>query len=183
MKKLLVWTIALMVLAIALPSMAAPQAPKETAAKKEVSIKLGIIDTAKIMRESKAAKNAQTIFLKDLEAKRGILAAKEKEVRLLEEELKSQDTQLSPEERNSKNDKMAKEVKELSRLKSDLEEDLKKKDVELTRKLIGEIREIVNTFYKKENYTLILEKNAVVASDNAIDITDKIIQLYDGQKR
>ena len=183
MKKLLVWIIALMGLAIALPALAAPQAPKETAARKDVSIKLGIIDTAKIMRESKAAKNAQTIFLKDLEAKRGILAAKEKEVRLLEEELKNPDTKLSPEERNSKNDKMAKEVKELSRLKSDLEEELKKKDVELTRKLIGEIREIVNTFYKKENYTLILEKNAVVASDDAIDITDKIIQLYDGQKR
>ncbi len=183
MKKLSVWTIALMGLAIALPAMAAPQAPREAAAKKDVSIKLGVIDTAKIMRESKAAKNAQTIFLKDLEAKRGTLAAKEKEVRLLEEELKKPDAKLSPEERNNKNDKLAKEVKELNRLKSDLEEELKKKDVELTQKLIGELRGIVNTFYKKENYTLILEKSAVVASDDAIDITDKIIQIYDGQKR
>jgi outer membrane protein len=183
MKKLSVWAIALMGLAITLPSMAASQAPKEAAAKKEMSIKLGIIDTAKIMRESKAAKNAQAIFLKDLEAKSGILAAKEKEVRLLEEELKNPDTKLSPEERNSKTDKISKDIKELNRLKSDLEEELKKKDVELTRKLIGEIREIVNAFSKKENYTLILEKNAVVVSDNAIDITDKIIQLYDGLKR
>lgn len=183
MKKLLGWIIALMGLAIAWPALAAPQASRDMAVKKDVSNKLGIIDTAKIMRESKAAKYAQAIFLKDLEAKRGILAAKEKEVWLLEEELKNPDTRLSLEERSSKNDKMAKEVKELSRLKSDLEEELKKKDVELTRKLIGEIREIVNTFYKQENYTLILEKNTVVASDNAIDITDKIILLYDGQKR
>ena len=183
MKKLSVWTIALMWCAVALPALAAPQAPKGTAAKKDVSIKLGIIDTAKILRESKAAKNAQTIFLKDVGAKRGILAAKEKEVRLLDEELKSPGTKLSPEERSSKNEKLAKEVKELSRLKSDLEEELKKKDIDLTRKLVAEVRDIVNTFYKKENYTLILEKNAVVASDNAIDITDKIIQLYDGQKK
>ena len=181
MKRLFGLTIALVGLAIAWPAMAAP-APKETAVKKEVKIKLGIIDTAKIMRESKAAKNAQAIFLKDLETKRSILAAKDKEVRLLEEELKNPDTKLSSEERNSKNDKLAQEVKELGRLKSDLEEELKKKDAELTRKLIGEIREVVNTFYKKENYTLILEKSAVVASDDAIDITDRIIQLYDGQK-
>ena len=180
MKKRLVWAIAIMGLVIALPAFAA--APKE-AARKEAIVKLGVIDTAKIMRESKAAKNAQAIFLKDLEAKRGILAAKEKEIRLLDEELKKPDAKLSSEERNSKNDKMAKEVKELNRLKSDLEEELKKKDVELTRKLIGEVREIVNTFSKKENYTLILEKSTVVASDNAIDITDKIIQLYDGQKK
>ena len=183
MKKLLVWTIVLMGLAIAWPALAAPQTAKDTAVKKDGSIKLGIIDTAKIMRESKAAKNAQAIFLKDLEAKRGILAAKEKEVRQLEEELKNPETRLSLEERSTKNDKMAKEVRELTRLKSDLEEELKKKDVELTRKLIGEIGEVVKTFYKKENYTLILEKNAVVASDDAIDITDRIILLYDGQKR
>ena len=182
MKKLSAGIIALVGLAIALPSPAAP-APKDSAVKKDMVIKLGIIDTARIMRESKAAKNAQAIFMKDREAKRDILAAKEKEVRLLDEELKSPDATSSPEERTAKNDKLAKEVKELSRLKSDLEEELKKKDVELTQKLIGELRGIVTTFYKKENYTLILEKNAVVASDDAIDITDKIIQLYDGQKK
>jgi outer membrane protein len=182
MKKLSVWTMALTGLIIALPALAA-QAPKETAVKKDVGIKLGVIDTARIMRDSKAAKNAQTIFLQDLEVKRGILAAKEKEVRLLEEELKNPEAQLSPEERIGKNDRLAKEVKELSRLKTDLEEELKKKDVELTQKLIAELRVIVSTFSKNENYTLILEKSAVVASDTAIDITDKIIQLYDGQKR
>jgi outer membrane protein len=182
MKKLSLWTIAIMGFAITLPALAA-QAPKETAAKKDVSIKLGVIDTARIMRESKAAKNAQAIFLKDLEAKRGTLAAKDKEVRLLEEELKNPDTKLSAEERNSKNDQLAKEARELSRLKSDLEEELKKKDVALTQKLIGELRGIVNAFSRNENYTLILEKSGVVASDTAIDITDKIIQLYDGQKK
>ena len=180
MKKLSLWTIALMGFVIALPALAAP---KETAAKKDVIIKLGIIDTARIMRESKAAKNAQAIFLKDLEAKRGTLAAKDKETRLLEEELKNPEAKLSAEERNSKNDQLAKEVKELSRLKSDLEEELKKKDVALTQKLIGELREIVSAFSKNENYTLILEKSGVVASDTAIDITDKIIQLYDGQRK
>jgi len=183
MKKLSVLTITLMGLAIALPALAAPQATKESAVKKDTIIKLGIIDTAKIMRESKAAKSAQTIFLKDLEAKRGILAAKEKDARLLEEELKNPEAKLSTEERTGKTDRLAKEVKELSRLKSDLEEELKKKDVELTQQLIGEVRGIVNTFSKNENYTLILERSAVVAADNAIDITDRIIQLYDGQKK
>ena len=179
----LVWAIALAAwVAIVFPASAAQQAPKE-AVKKETIVKLGIIDTTKIMQESKAAKNAQVIFQKDLEAKRGILAAKEREIRLLDEELKDPAAKLSPEERNSKIEKIAKDIKELNRLKSDLEEELKKKDAELTRKLIGEVREIVTALSKKENYTLILEKSAVVTSDNAVDITDKIIQLYDGQKK
>ena len=181
MKKVAVWGAAFVgLLMMVLPAMAAS---KETVAKKDAGIKLGVIDTAKIMREAKAAKSARGIFLKDVEAKRGNLAAKEKEVRLLEEELKKPDTKLSPGERNAKNDKLAKEVKELKRLGSDLEEELKKKDVELTRKLIGEIRGIVNAFNKKENYSLIMDKSTVVASDDAIDITDKIIQIYDGKEK
>ena len=181
MRKLLIWIIALLVMA--LPVMAAQVAPKEIAAPKDGGIKLGVIDMARIMRTSKAAKNAQAIFMKDLEAKRGILAAKENSARLLDEELKNPDAKLTPGEKANKSDTLAKEVKELNRLKSDQEEDLKKKDAELTQKLIGELRVVVNTFSKKENYTLILEKSAIVASDDAIDITDKIIQLYDGQKK
>ena len=183
MKKLVGWEIVLIFLVIVLSVMAAPAAPKETVAKKDAGIKLGVIDTAKIMRESTAAKNVQAIFLKDLKAKRGILAAKEKEVRQLEEELKKPDLKLSDEARREKTDKLAKEVKELKRLGSDLEEELKKKNAELTQKLIGELREIVSAFSKKGNYTMIMERSTVVAVDDAIDITDKIIQIYDGQKK
>jgi len=182
MKKLAVWSAALIWLLVVLPVMVAA-APKETVTKKDTGIKLGVIDTAKIMRESTAAKNLQAIFLKDREGKRGLLAAKEKEVRQMEEELKKPDPNLSGEARREKTDKLAKEVKELKRLGSDMEEELKKKNAELTQKLIGELREIVKAFSKKENYTLILEKGAVAASDDAIDITDKIIQIYDGQKK
>lgn len=183
MKKAAVWGAAVLGLMMVFPAMAAQAAPKETVAKKDAGIKLGVIDTAKLMRESKAAKNARAIFLKDLEAKRGILAAKEKEVRQLEEGLKKPETKLSDEARREKNDRLAKEVKELKRLGSDLEEELKRKNAELTQKLLGEIRAIVKAFSNKENYTLILERGAVVAADDAIDITDKIIQIYDGKEK
>lgn len=152
-------------------------------AAKESPVKIGVLDIQKIMRESKAAKNARTLFQKDVEAKRDTLKAKEKEIRLLEEEIKTADPKMSPETRRDKEFKLSREVKELQRLGADLEEELKKKDVELTRKLIGEIMQIVQSFAKKEHYTLILERASVVTADNAIDITDKIIKLYDAQKK
>jgi outer membrane protein len=152
-------------------------------AAKEGPVKIGVLDVQKIMRESKAAKNARTIFQKDVEAKRDTLKAKEKEVKLLEEEIKGADPKMSPEARREKEFKLSREVKELQRLSADMEEELKKKDVELTRKLLGEIMQIVQSFAKKEHYTLILERASVVTADNAIDITDKIIKLYDAQKK
>ena len=149
------------------------------AAASAARIKIGLIDAQKIMRESRAAKKARAAFIKDVEAKRAVLRAKQEEVRALEEELKREGKKMSPSARKQKGEKLQKEIKELKRLGSDLEEELKRKDVELTQKLLREIVGIVKEFSIKENYTVILEKKSVVAADEAIDITDKIIRLYD----
>lgn len=145
-------------------------------------VKIGLIDVQKIMRESKAAKRAQAVFLKDREAKMAILMGRQEEVRSLENELKKEGRKMSPSVRKEKTERLARQIKELRRLRSDLEEELKKKNAELKRKLLQEIREVVEEFAKKENYTVILEKSSVVAADKAIDITDKIIRLYDAVK-
>lgn len=145
-------------------------------------VKIGLIDAQKIMQESKAAKRAQAVFLKDREAKMAILMGRQEEVRSLEEELKKKGKNMPPSVRKEKTEQLAHEIKELRRLRSDLDEELKKKNVELKQKILQEIREIVEEFVKKEKYTVILEKRWVVAADKAIDITDKIIRLYDAVK-
>jgi outer membrane protein len=145
-------------------------------------VKIGMIDTQKIMREAKAAKKARDVLMKDLEAKRAKYKAEEDEARKLEEELKKGGQSMAPAARQEKADKLEKEIKELGRLKSDLEEDFRKKDAELTRKLLKEIYDIVKEYRKKEKFTVILERRYVVTADDAIDITDKIIKLYDAVK-
>jgi len=146
-------------------------------------VKIGVIDTQKILRVSKAAKAAQSVFMKDLEAKRAVYQAKEKEIKALDDELKNQNIKLSAEIRKEKTEKLAQEVKEIKRLGTDMEEELKKKEVELTRRLLSEIAQIVRTFSKKEHYTVILEKSSVIVADDAVDITDRIIKLYDAGKK
>jgi outer membrane protein len=145
-------------------------------------VKIGVIDTQKIMRESNAAKNARAVFLKDVEAKRSVFNAKQKVVQDLQEEIKNKGKDMEASVRNEKTEKLSQEVKELDRLKTDLEEELKKKDTELTQKLLKEIQDIVTEYRKKEKYSIIYEKQTLVAYDEAIDITDKIIKLYDTVK-
>ncbi len=142
-------------------------------------VKIGVIDIQRIMKESRAAKNARAVFFKDVEQKRKLFNDKQNEVQAMEEELKTKGKDMTPQARKEKTDNLADEIKELKRLRSDLEEELKKKDRELTQRLLSEISVIVGEYQKKENYTIILEKRSVVASDEAIDITDKIIKLYD----
>ena len=152
------------------------------AAQAVAAAKIGIIDVHKIMRDSQAAKNARAVLAKDIEAKRAQLMAKDRDIKALDEELKNPKIKLSDEVRKQKTDKLARDVKDFRRLDADMGEELKKKDAELTQKLLGEVRQIVQNFSKSEKYTLILEKNTVVASDDAIDITNRILKIYDAKK-
>jgi outer membrane protein len=155
-------------------------APAAMAAK-DAPLKIGVVDINKIMQESKAAKNAQAIFLKDLEAKKSILKEKREKVATLEKDLKSTNPKSAA--WKEKREKLAQEAKELKRLGSDLDDELKKKNAELTEKIIVDIQQILKTFARSENYSLILEKRTVLAADEGIDVTDKIIELYDSQKK
>ena len=146
-------------------------------------VKIGVIDTQKIMRDSKGAKKARDILMKDLEAKRAQFKSEEDQARKLEEELKRDGQAMEAKARQEKAEKLEKELKELSRLKSDLEEDFRKKEADLTRKIFADISGIVKDFQKKEKFTVILEKRLVVAAEDSIDVTDKVIGLYDAANR
>jgi len=149
------------------------------------AVKIGIIDIQKVLREAKAAKSVQDAFLKDVNAKKATLAERQKKISQMDKELKSAGKKLSAAERKEKNEKLAKEIKEFKRQGSDFDEELKKKNVEMARRLIGEIRDVAKTLANDENYTVILEKGAaaVVAADDAADVTDKIIGLYDARNK
>ena len=147
-----------------------------TAAKE---LKIGIIDTQKILRDAKAAKSANDTLQKDLNAKRATMATKEKEIQRLDEDVKK----ATGADKKAKSEKLNQLVKDFKRLNSDLTEEYKKKQLELTQKLIKEIIQVVKTVSDRENYTLVLQKGSVVLNDDSLDITDKVIRLYDSQKR
>ena len=150
---------------------------------RETSLKIGVIDVQKIMKTSRAAKSAQAAYNKEVRSRQNKFSAREREVRTMEEELKKNDAKWSAEERMNKSEKLNKAVKDLKRLGSDMEEELRQKNTELSHKIMEDIRTIVNNVFRKEQYTLILDKNSVVIADDSIDITDKIIRIYDAQKK
>ena len=165
---------ALVLACFSIPSSVAALGPK---------VKIGIIDTPRILRESKIAREVRGAFLMELEGKRSVLKAKQEEVKNLETRLKKEEAAMNAQERKDASQRFAKEVKELRRLKTDIEDELKKKDAELSRKLILDIKKVVEKYLKDQKFTLILEKKTVVASDDAVDITEDIIRAFDKTKK
>jgi outer membrane protein len=144
--------------------------------------KIGVIDIQKVMRESATAKDARGMFLLDVEAKRGVLRSKEKEIRAMEIDLETNRESLSPEAFQEGKENLERAIKDLRRLRDDMEEELQKKEGELRKRLMDEIRDVVKGFLKENKYAVILENKTVLAWDDAVDVTGEVTALYDAQK-
>lgn len=144
---------------------------------------IGVIDTQKFMDNSAAVKSKRQAFLQEIEKKRGALLTKQQEIQKLDAELKSGGAKMAAAERGRKQEELARDLKEFQRMREDLNEEFRRKNEEITRRIFSEVKEIAQDYQKKKKYTLILEKNFIVAADGATDITGDIIKAYDAKNK
>jgi len=181
MKKIVFVVALFMVFLLALPVWAAPKAATK-AAGAGVSGKIGMVDMQKILRESKNSQKVRAAFMKDVEKKQAAIVAKEGAIRKLEEEFKG----LAPgalDARKKKSEQIKHEMRELQYLREDAEGELKRKEMEITQKVIGEIMQVVRNYARGERFSIILDRMAVITAEESVDITDRILKLYDAQKK
>ena len=74
--------------------------------------------------------------------------------------------------------------KNCSGSKKDIKEELQQRDTDLTKRILNELFEILQTLGKEGGYSMILEKNegAVIYADETIDLTGDLIKAYDASK-
>jgi outer membrane protein len=92
---------------------------------------------------------------------------------------------LSADAKKSKEDEMERLTREYQRTVADSQGEVRKKEGELTGRIVKDIKEIIATIAREENYTLVLEnaEGLVLFADKGLDITDKVIQKFDGSKQ
>jgi len=146
-------------------------------------LKIGIVDLQKIMRTSKVVKAAMDDFMKEVDAKKNVLTKKAQEVQALEQELAKLDPKTPADQRRDKENTLKRQSRELTNQRQDIEEDLKRRDREVSQKIMAEIMTTIRNFAQGERYSLILERSSIIAAEEALDITDKIIKLHDAKKK
>lgn len=148
------------------------------------TLRIGVFDLQKIIRESKTVQEYRKTFLKDIEVKRKFLQEKQESIRAIEEKIKNEGKEISPEERIRLEGKRDREIKELRRLKEDFEMELRKIDHDLSQKVVREVREIVKNIAQREKLSIVFERlqAGIAYNEDSFDITQKIIEAYDGKK-
>jgi len=164
------WMIAALIFVCALPLGLAAQTPALN--------KIAYIDLQRVITESDKGKEARKSFLDEVEKLRKTLTQKQDELQKLKDTLEKQATTMAPEARAEKEKQYQSKVKDFQRLQTDYEGELRQKDQELMQKALKDLEEIVKGLGESEKYTIIFEKSQVLFAAPAVDVTPKVISLY-----
>ena len=151
----------------------------------ETAMKVGLVDLFKAVNESEQGKKAKADLESIIKDKQTSLEEKGKAIEKLKGELEKQGGVLSAEAKKSKEEEFERLTREYQRTVADSQNEVRKKEGELTGRIVKELRAVIAGIAQAEQYTLILEnaEGLVLFADKGLDITDKVIQKFDSVKQ
>jgi outer membrane protein len=90
---------------------------------------------------------------------------------------------LTQEARANKEKEFQTKVRDYQRWLEDNQKDIQQKGSEMERNILMGLTKTIQKMGADEGYTLILEGNSLPYISKALDITDRVIKAYDGQKK
>jgi len=141
--------------------------------------KIGFVDIQKAMFGTKEYKRASAKFKSNYDKEKGIIAAREKKIKRMLEDLGKQGFVMSPELKKKKEDSFLKEKKKFERYVQDQNEDFARKEKAATAKILKKMLSVLEKIGKDKKFTMILEKKTAFYSDNSTDVTKLATSTYD----
>lgn len=146
--------------------------------------KVGYIDIKVVIRDSKAGKEANSSFQKEVETKRAVIEQKRKALEDMRQDFVKNRSVMSESKIKTMAESIERKQKDLERTTEDVRVELQRKDLELTQTVLKDIEAIVNEIGKKENFDLIVERSeaGILFGSDASDITQKVVTAYDASR-
>ncbi len=146
--------------------------------------KIGFINLQEIMQNSSAGKKAADDFKKFYEKETQEIKSMENQLKKMKDELEKQGSVLTQSSRSEKEAAYQKKMRDYQLLVNDTNEELKKRDQEMTQKLMPGIIKIVRSIAEREKYTLVIDVATMpipyYAKEN--DFSNKVIEEFNKTK-
>ena len=145
--------------------------------------RIGVVNFQKIMQNSSAGKTALSQINKKRNEMEKNLKAKGAEIEEMKKKFDRESLVMSKEMRGEKEREFRIKINDIKAIEKKYEAELKEMNNKLLMKFQKDVMKIAKNIGKKEGYLLIVEKNTagVLYSPDSIEITDKIIKIYNDQ--
>ena len=146
--------------------------------------KLGLVDLQKALQNVEAGKTAKKSLEKEVTSKRTELERRQNELQKEAESFEKKAALLNDAAKTKKQQELQKKFMELQKEAADSQMDLQKRERELTKPIIDDLRTVIEALGKDKGLTLILEKNegAVLFTQGGEDLTDQVIEKFNSRK-
>jgi outer membrane protein len=156
------------------------------AARGEEAMKIGTVDLQRALNESESGKRAKEDFKVQVDKLQSDLQKQKNDIEKIKDEVEKKGMVLKEEERKNIERDYQKRLRDFQRTYKDSQAELQQKDQELTAEILRELQEVIADWGARENYTLVLEASntgVVLYNNRAVDVTDKIIEAYNGKRK
>jgi outer membrane protein len=146
-------------------------------------IKIGFIDLQRAITESAAGKRAKARFEAQVKKAEAELLKEKQELERMKSDLDKKGPLLKEEERRNLEVDLQRRYVAYQRTMGDHQQELRQKEGEMTGDILKELQQIVTDIGKADKFTLIFERSQILYNDQAIDITNKVIEAYNGRAK
>ena len=143
-------------------------------------VKFAVVDVQRAVMETEDGLRAQATLKKFFDKRQQELDAKQTELQKQREDIEKQSKVLSQQALQKRMEDWQKQMVELQTVFVEYNKELQKKQGELTQPIYGKIMGLLRRLAAQDGYDAILEKQAVPYLRNDLDLTDRVIQMYNG---
>jgi outer membrane protein len=141
-------------------------------------LKFAVVDVQRAVMETEDGLRAQATLKKFFDKRQQELDAKQTDLQKQREEIEKQAKVLSQQAVQKRMEEWQRQMVELQTVFVEYNKELQKKQGELTQPIYGKIMGLLRRLATQDGYDAILEKQAVPYMRNDLDLTDRIIQMY-----
>lgn len=146
-------------------------------------IKIGVVNTEKILRESAPAVKAQKKIEKEFLVYDERIKKMAVQIKELQERLENNDSKVSMEERRTRERELANISRQYQRAQQQMREDLTLRQNEEYSLILEQVNRAIKNIAEKESYDLILQLQDSVYRSQRIDITNQVIKALAEQEQ
>jgi outer membrane protein len=140
--------------------------------------KIAVVDTQRAIMETEDGLRAQATLKKVFDNRQRELDKKQEDLQKERDDIEKQRDVLSKSALAKRVDKYQREMMQLQTVFVDYNKELQKKQSELTQPIFVKAMNIIRRLATQEGYDVIVDKQAVPYVRSDLDVTDRVITLY-----
>ncbi len=146
----------------------------------DAALKIGVVNFQQALNSVNEGKTAKSKLEAEFKRKQKQLDIQQKELEALKNDLQQQAAVLSQDKLQAKQQEFQKKFLALRQKAGEYQQEMLKKESELSAKILGRLKTIVDEIGGKEDFTLIVEKSndPVLYVKSKDDLTQRVIKIY-----